>query len=91
MLDKSFVGKWVSFDQIDCNGNCEGHVDKALVVSKSQVYLNTKDNPKCRPGTGHFVNLKCPKGMDYGWAMCSSCPDRIYYKNLRLLDEIGEL
>lgn len=91
MLDESFVGKWVSFDQLDSNGNYKGHVNKAIVVSKSQVYLNTKDNPKCRPGSGGFSSLQCPKGMNYGWVMCSYYPFAKYYENLRLSDEIGEL
>lgn len=91
MLDKSFVGKWVSFDQYDGWGYYEGHVDKALVVSKSNVYLNTKDNPKCRPGSGDFSSSQCPKGMNYGWAMYSNSSGRSSYENLRLSDEIGEL
>lgn len=86
MLDKSFIGKWVSFDQFNNDGNYEGHVDKAFVVSKSQVYLNTKDNPKCRCGTGHFLKSECPKGLNYGWAMCSSYPDIILYYIIKTLD-----
>lgn len=78
------VGKWVRFTQKEDYCNC-GYVDKALVVSPHQVYLNTKDNPRCRPDTG-YTDGDAPDWANYGWWM-----DEDSYTDLQLLEDIGKL
>lgn len=79
------INKWVMFTQKE-NGKTCGYVDKAFVVSSEQVYLNTKDNPRCRPDTGYMPSVGSPDWADYGWYM-----DDRDFEDLQLLEDIGEL
>jgi hypothetical protein len=79
------VGKWVRFTQVEY-GSEAGYIDKALVVSPNQVYLNTKDNPRCREYTGYINKDDMPEWSNYGWWM-----DEDSYKDLQLLEDIGKL
>jgi hypothetical protein len=84
---KDCIGKWVKFTQMDGDCVC-GYVDRALVVSPCQVYLNTEDNPRCRPDTGYTGgdSYDVPDWADYGWYMGGAgC-----YKDLQLIEDMGE-
>lgn len=79
------INKWVRFTQKEHGKTC-GYVDKAFVVRSEQVYLNTRDNPRCRPDTGYIRHDEIPDWADYGW-----CVGYGYFEDLQLLEDIGEL
>ena len=79
------INRWVMFTQKE-NGKTCGYVDKAFVVRSEQVYLNTKDNPRCRPGTGYIRRDEIPDWADYGWWVGDGG-----FEDLQLLEDIGEL
>ena len=80
---KDCIGKWVKFTQVEWGQEC-GYVDKALVVSPYQIFLNTEDNPRCRPDSG-YKGDDVPEWADYGWHM-----DDGEYKDLQLIEDMGE-
>ena len=79
------INKWVRFTQKEHGKTC-GYVDKAFVVSSEQVYLNTKDNPRCRPDSGHIRHDEIPDWADYGWWVGDGD-----FEDLQLLEDLGNL
>ena len=82
---KDCINKWVRFTQKEHGKTC-GYVDKAFVVRPEQVYLNTKDNPRCRPDSGYIRHDEIPDWADYGWWVGDGD-----FEDLQLLEDLGNL
>lgn len=82
---KRAVGKYISFTQTGLGGEIEGYVDRAWVSKTYHAYYNSKDNPRCRNGTGDIKVGEKPSWADYGWLMHNG--DNSWYRDLRILYE----
>lgn len=89
------VGKWISFVQLSDSGFKKGIVSRGKLFKvryqSKDIYVccfKSVENPNARAG---FSWYNMPKDFDMSWKMFGETSKRLFYKDLKIANTIGEL
>lgn len=92
---EKYVGRWISFTQIDNNGDYVGTVNKGKLLKTWNGYrdvlvccFDSLDNPKA---VGGFSWIGRPKEYNRSWAMFTGYERTQAFKDFKTATIIGEL